>query len=999
MPRQNGFSIKQNTPEADRLEHRVHDQLKQIWDPAADATVAKYLTAMVAKGYDRRKIFSQLKPILDDSITVQLLDWLYKHLRLHGNEYQSTEVPASSKPASKPPPSSQQIVLTEEVELRLEDLEAQQLEGSDLEDDAEDVDTRGVSANAGAEGPGPSNHIGQAQQCQQENRGSGGAHSEGPTRQAVQVTNAPHAPEQNGAQAIGKVERRHREPIPVPNFSEHSWAKASRGVGDANPYSEQAPAAHNEATAGAAPQPAAVPEHLPPPREEKLSQQQQALATAADRRRLKSSVVLDWESWHKQRQPAEEQRAAKPSAQQGKSAGPERAPILPRAQQEGQEPAAQQLTSHQEREGGPDRERDRSSGPSRRKEPHDAEPERSGSRYRDGDGDAEGQRRGYELEAAGRPRRRGADLVHRSRSRSRSPRGRRQGRAPLVTANLLRNALREVDGLASGSGARGSKLSVFERLGVSGGAVDVAAPRTSALQRLGGSEKAEVMDTTGSGRKRGPEDDVDADKEALGSPTKVARGTVAHRPSTAPRSNSAPDGVQPTKTGAGAISKQRLEHAPMQAPAGPGTARQSSQKRDLEVRVVAGGPNSSEGGPAGKTPSVRTAADAEVAGDLKASELEALRQQLLAMQEKIARIEEAAKDQPPQLQSQSQPLPQPQVQVVQQGQSQLERQLQSQPQLQPQLQPAASSRPQPQLQVRPQPLPISQSQSALMQPQPATAVNVVQPHQHVPIAARLQPPRLPAPPAAAMGVRPTGGMAASSGAGAGSATSILPTSMTDVVIEGGSGSPPRRPASQLPEPAPKADPQRIAAAKLDADLRSVVVENVHFLANPEVLAAHFSVAGPVKNVTIVHDKISGRPTGMAVVEMATEQGTQAAAGLSGSLLMDLPIIVTLKAVLMLQGINLPAPRPPVGAGPAHVPGGRLNPAAAPFVPALAALTPAGVGPGRGSAGVVRPPSGAAGGWQPWPKLGAGGRGRGSNVWVRDGARPTNAISSNVTERS
>ncbi|GLI58906.1 hypothetical protein VaNZ11_000688, partial [Volvox africanus] len=922
MPRQNGFSIKQNTPEADRLERRVHDQLKQIWDPAADATVAKYLTAMVAKGYDRRKIFSQLKPILDESITVQLLDWLYKHLRLHGNEYQSTELPASSKPAPKPPPSFPQVVPTEEVELRLEDLEAQQLEGSDLEDDAEDVDTAGVSANPNAEGCGQSNRIGQAQQCQQENRGTG---QEGPARQALQAANAPCAPEQNGAQAIAKVERRHREPIPVPNFSEHSWAKASRTVGDVYPSSEQLAAAHDETTAGPAPQPAAVPEPLPPPREDKLSQQQQPPATAADRRRLKSSVVLDWESWHKQRQPAEEQRAAKSLAQQGKFAGPERAPILPRGPQEGQEQTAKQLTSHQEREGGPDRERERGSGPSRRKEPHDAELGRSGLRLRDGDGDVAGQRRGYELESVGRPRRRGGDLVHRSRSRSRSrsPRGRRQGRAPLVTANLLRNALRDVDGLASGSGARGSKPSVFERLGVSGGAVEMTAPRTSALQRLAGPEKAEVTDTTGSGRKRGPEDKVDADKEALGSPTKVARGTVAHRPSTAPRSNSAPGGVQPTKAG--------LEHAPMPAPTGPGTARHSSQTRDSEV--VAGGPISSEGGPAGKTPSVPTAADAEVAGDLKASELEALRQQLLAMQEKIARME-AAKEQLPQPQShpQSQPWPQPLAQVAQQGQSQLERQLQSQPQLQPQLQPAASSRPQPQLQGRPQPLPISQSQSAPMQLQPATVVNVVQPHHHVPIAARLQPPRAPAPPAVAMGVRPEGGMAASSGAGAGSAATILPTSMTDVVIEGGSGSPPRRPASQPPEPALKADQQRLAAAKLDADLRSVVVQNVHFLANSEVLAAHFSVAGPVKNVAIVHDKVTGRPTGMAVVEMATEQGTQAAAALSGSLLMDLPIIVTLKAVLMLQGINLAgiegaAPRPPVGAGPAHVLGARLNPAA------------------------------------------------------------------------
>jgi hypothetical protein len=129
MPTQSSFNIKQNTPEADKLERRLHDQLKEIWDPAADATVARYLTAMLAKGYDRKKIHAQLKAILQEDITIQLLDWyvprwmsqframrlvlhsmrkdlisrsrrLYKHLRLHGHEYQSKQAPARSASAT-----------------------------------------------------------------------------------------------------------------------------------------------------------------------------------------------------------------------------------------------------------------------------------------------------------------------------------------------------------------------------------------------------------------------------------------------------------------------------------------------------------------------------------------------------------------------------------------------------------------------------------------------------------------------------------------------------------------------------------------------------------------------------------------------------------------------------------------------------------------------------------------------------------------------------------
>ncbi len=163
-----------------------------------------------------------------------------------------------------------------------------------------------------------------------------------------------------------------------------------------------------------------------------------------------------------------------------------------------------------------------------------------------------------------------------------------------------------------------------------------------------------------------------------------------------------------------------------------------------------------------------------------------------------------------------------------------------------------------------------------------------------------------------------------------------------------------------------------------------------------------SVAGPVKNATVLKDTFTGRPTGVAVVEMANEHATQAASALSGSLLMDMPIGVTLKAALLLQGMNLAAMgmNPPGMGGqplmPPIGPGARLNPAAAPFVPGVGLVPqmPGGLGPG------ARPPQGAvAPGRQPWPKMGAGGRGRGANVWVREGTRPGGAVGPNAGERS
>ncbi len=156
-------------------------------------------------------------------------------------------------------------------------------------------------------------------------------------------------------------------------------------------------------------------------------------------------------------------------------------------------------------------------------------------------------------------------------------------------------------------------------------------------------------------------------------------------------------------------------------------------------------------------------------------------------------------------------------------------------------------------------------------------------------------------------------------------------------------------------------------------------------------------------MTLLRDDLSGRPSGMAVVEMATEPATQAAVTLNGSLFMGMPILVTLKAALLLQSVGLGLPIPGImGAGPgqaavppaAGFPGAAgLNPNAVPFVPGGpgAAGRGRGRGPaatGQGPAAGTRPPWPGPGGRGPAGPMGGRGMGRRANVWVRDaGAGP------------
>lgn len=68
------FKIVKDTPEADKLERRIHAQLKELWEPGADSTAAKYIVGMLTKGYDRKKMQAQLKGIMGEA-TGTVLDW------------------------------------------------------------------------------------------------------------------------------------------------------------------------------------------------------------------------------------------------------------------------------------------------------------------------------------------------------------------------------------------------------------------------------------------------------------------------------------------------------------------------------------------------------------------------------------------------------------------------------------------------------------------------------------------------------------------------------------------------------------------------------------------------------------------------------------------------------------------------------------------------------------------------------------------------------------
>ena len=88
----------------------------------------------------------------------------------------------------------------------------------------------------------------------------------------------------------------------------------------------------------------------------------------------------------------------------------------------------------------------------------------------------------------------------------------------------------------------------------------------------------------------------------------------------------------------------------------------------------------------------------------------------------------------------------------------------------------------------------------------------------------------------------------------------------------------------------------------DFDRKSVCVKNVHFLANAEVVAAHFHSCSPIVDIQFAKDAF-GRPKGFCFVQFAYEQCVSRALELDQSLLLGRKISVVRKLA------RPPAPSP------------------------------------------------------------------------------------------
>jgi len=69
----------------------------------------------------------------------------------------------------------------------------------------------------------------------------------------------------------------------------------------------------------------------------------------------------------------------------------------------------------------------------------------------------------------------------------------------------------------------------------------------------------------------------------------------------------------------------------------------------------------------------------------------------------------------------------------------------------------------------------------------------------------------------------------------------------------------------------------------EADKRSVYIGQVDYAATPEELQRHFKSCGQISRVTILADKVSGKPKGFAYLEFANERSVQKSLLLDGSL--------------------------------------------------------------------------------------------------------------------
>ena len=84
------------------------------------------------------------------------------------------------------------------------------------------------------------------------------------------------------------------------------------------------------------------------------------------------------------------------------------------------------------------------------------------------------------------------------------------------------------------------------------------------------------------------------------------------------------------------------------------------------------------------------------------------------------------------------------------------------------------------------------------------------------------------------------------------------------------------------------------ASKQDVDSRSVYVGGVDFSATPEELQTHFQSCGTILRITILCDKLTGRPKGHAYVEFADAAAVANAIMLNDSLFKGRQLKVTAK---------------------------------------------------------------------------------------------------------
>mmetsp|Transcript_18199 Transcript_18199/g.26945 ORF Transcript_18199/g.26945 Transcript_18199/m.26945 type:complete len:140 (+) Transcript_18199:385-804(+) len=77
---------------------------------------------------------------------------------------------------------------------------------------------------------------------------------------------------------------------------------------------------------------------------------------------------------------------------------------------------------------------------------------------------------------------------------------------------------------------------------------------------------------------------------------------------------------------------------------------------------------------------------------------------------------------------------------------------------------------------------------------------------------------------------------------------------------------------------------------------SVYVGQVDYSSTPEELLSHFEACGTVERVTIVCDKMTGRPKGFAYIEFGSEEAVENAIKLDGSTFKERQLKVTHKRV-------------------------------------------------------------------------------------------------------